>query len=92
MLTIKDLTASKELDSKEMAGVAGGSHLAEIFPFINLDFLSPDNNLQTDNDIVNQALVQNISADTIGVTGSAAPTVYVFGANVADTGANATQS
>ena len=27
MLTIKDLTASKELDSKEMAGVSGGTGL-----------------------------------------------------------------
>ena len=26
MLTIKDLTVSKELDSKEMAGVTGGTH------------------------------------------------------------------
>ncbi len=31
MLTIKDLTASKELDSKEMAGVTGGHGIPASF-------------------------------------------------------------
>ena len=39
MLTIKDLTASKELDSKEMASVAGGNGI----PPFALNLLSPVN-------------------------------------------------
>ncbi|MGI9287557.1 MAG: hypothetical protein ACR2P1_19390 [Pseudomonadales bacterium] len=39
MLNIKDLTASKELDSKEMASVAGGTGIP---PFV-LNLLSPVN-------------------------------------------------
>ena len=39
MLTIKDLTASKELDSKEMASVAGGNGI----PAFVLNLLSPVN-------------------------------------------------
>jgi len=41
MLNITDLKASKELDSKEMAGVRGGSDLtaiAAVMPSISLDF------------------------------------------------------
>ncbi|MGI9285557.1 MAG: hypothetical protein ACR2P1_09220 [Pseudomonadales bacterium] len=40
MLTIKDLTASKELDTKEMAGVAGGIDLPAGF---KLNIASPVN-------------------------------------------------
>ncbi len=40
MLTIKDLTASKELDSKEMTSVAGGQGI----PPFALNLLSPQNN------------------------------------------------
>ncbi len=39
MLTIKDLTASKELDSKEMASVAGGNGI----PAFLLNIGSPTN-------------------------------------------------
>ncbi len=39
MLTIKDLTASKELDSKEMAGVTGGTGI----PAFLLNIGSPVN-------------------------------------------------
>ncbi len=39
MLTIKDLTASKELDSKEMASVAGGNGI----PAFLLNIASPVN-------------------------------------------------
>ncbi len=40
MLTIKDLQASKQLDSKEMAGVIGG----QTVPAVALNLLSPQNN------------------------------------------------
>ncbi len=39
MLTIKDLQASKQLDSKEMAGVAGGQSI----PTFALNLFSPQN-------------------------------------------------
>ncbi len=39
MLTIKDMKASKELDSKEMAGVTGGNGIPAI-----LNLFSPQNN------------------------------------------------
>ncbi|MGI9285560.1 MAG: hypothetical protein ACR2P1_09235 [Pseudomonadales bacterium] len=44
MLTIKDLTASKELDSKAMAGVSGGNHerMSSFGPFV-LNIASPVN-------------------------------------------------
>ncbi len=39
MLTIKDLQASKQLDSKEMAGVVGGQNI----PAFALNLMSPQN-------------------------------------------------
>ncbi len=40
MLTIKDLQANKQLDSKEMAGVVGGQNI----PALALNLFSPQNN------------------------------------------------
>ena len=89
-LVINDLAASKELDSKELAGVSGGSWMDDMwrgFGF-NLDFLSPDNQILTDNDVVGQAVEQGIFAPiTLGPGAVAAPTYYQIGFNVADTGA-----